>query len=139
MSAEERKGKSPDNIKVIDRRLFNKKGERIRDREPETQSEELDSLASAPKTEPGANERATFEGLVFSLSSSAFVSLGEVENPLTRERTLDLDAAKHAIDMLAVLQEKTQGNLDPQEERVIDSILYELRMSYLNKQEEGDG
>ena len=139
MSAEERKGKSPDDIKVIDRRLFNEKGERIRDREPEAQSEELDSQSSAPKTQPDANERATFEALVLSLSSSAFISLGEVENPLTKERALDLDAAKHAIDMLAVLQDKTQGNLEPQEERVIDSILYQLRMSYLNKQEKGDG
>lgn len=75
----------------------------------------------------------TFSTFVLSLSSSALVHLGEVPDPQNGELTEDLLAAKHTIDVLGMLKEKTGNNLDPEEERLIDGLLYELRMKYVIK------
>ena len=75
----------------------------------------------------------TFSTFVLSLASSALVNLGEVGDPQNGEVSEDLLAAKHTIDVLGMLKEKTEKNLDFDEERLIDEILYELRMKYVIK------
>ena len=75
----------------------------------------------------------TFSTFVLSLASSALVGLGEVADPQNGETTEDLLSAKHTIDVLGMLKEKTEKNLDSEEERLIDGILYELRMKYIIK------
>lgn len=75
----------------------------------------------------------TFSTFVLSLASSALVSLGEVADPQNDEMHEDLLAAKHTIDVLGMLKEKTEKNLDFEEERLIDGILYDLRMKYIIK------
>ena len=75
----------------------------------------------------------TFSTFVLSLASSALVSLGEVADPQNDEMHEDLLAAKHTIDVLGMLKEKTEKNLDSEEERLIDGILYDLRMKYIIK------
>lgn len=73
---------------------------------------------------------ATF---VFSLSSSALVHLGEIPEPETNRTIVDLAIAKQIIDTLGMLQEKTKGNLDHDEEALLKSVLYDLRMRYVQK------
>jgi len=76
-----------------------------------------------------------FSSFVISLASSAMVNLGEMPDPVSRERSMDLDLARQTIDLLGVLQDKTKGNLDDEEAQLMESVLYDLRMKFLNKRE----
>ena len=76
---------------------------------------------------------ATFSTFVFSLSSSALIHLGEVPDPYTQKVEPDLALAKQVIDTLGMLEEKTRGNLDPDEDRLLKSVLYDLRMRFVQK------
>lgn len=85
---------------------------------------------SAPAAETGlpAIDFATF---VLSLNHSALVHLGIAPDPTTGKAAQSLTLAKQTIDLLALLQEKTRGNLSGAEERTLDHVLYELRLSYV--------
>lgn len=72
-----------------------------------------------------------FSSFIFSLSSSALLHLGEIPDPISHKREKSLPFAKQTIDILAMLREKTQGNLSTEEERLLDNILYDLRMRYI--------
>jgi len=74
---------------------------------------------------------ASFVTLVNSLMTQIFLALGGLEDPKTKHRYVDLDLAKHQIDTLKVLEEKTAGNLNDEEKRVLDRALYETRMQYV--------
>jgi len=67
-----------------------------------------------------------------SLASNAASSLGMMPHPVTGETGVDLKTAKHWIDVLGMLEQKTRGNLDPQEEQVLESLLADLRMQYVS-------
>jgi uncharacterized protein DUF1844 len=73
-----------------------------------------------------------FATFVMSLASSVLVHLGELEHPDTRERTANLPLAKQTIDILGMLREKTRGNLTQEEAQVLDNLLYDLRMKYVD-------
>lgn len=75
---------------------------------------------------------ASFSTLVHSLATQAFYALGGMEDPETGRRYVDLDLAKHHIDTLSVLEEKTKGNLSEDEKRLLNQALYETRMHYVN-------
>lgn len=70
---------------------------------------------------------------LFSLSSSAMLSLGEMADPDTGHTRMDLPLAKHTIDILAMLEDKTKGNLTPSEERLLKDMLFETRMKFVQK------
>lgn len=72
-----------------------------------------------------------FHTFVLSLGSSALLHLGEIENPNDGVSQKDLPLAKHTIDILAMLAEKTKGNLSPAEEKLMESLLYDLRLRYV--------
>ncbi len=72
-----------------------------------------------------------FNSFIFSLSTSALIQLGEIEDPFTKESAKNLPLARQTIDLIGMLKEKTKGNLTPQEERVIENILYDLRIRYV--------
>jgi hypothetical protein len=73
-----------------------------------------------------------FSTFVLSLSTSALYHLGLVEDPQTKERgEPDLALASQTIDTIAMLQEKTRGNLDDEEAQLVESLLYELRMRFV--------
>ena len=80
-----------------------------------------------------------FSTLVVSLSQTALVHLGEATHPDERGNspTRDLPLARQTIDLLGILQEKTKGNLTGDEERLLDQVLYDLRMRFVevNKEE----
>ena len=87
--------------------------------------------AAEPETERGPLPPPSFTLLVLSLVTQARICLADLENPITRKKQLDLEAAKHHIDMLEMLDLKTKGNLSDQEKKLLDSVLYELRLRYV--------
>ncbi len=75
----------------------------------------------------------TFSSFVFSLSSSALVSLGAIPDPNTGKMEKNLPMAKQTIDLLAILRDKTRNNLTQEEEILFDHLLYDLRMVYIKE------
>ena len=75
-----------------------------------------------------------FSTFVLSINSSALVQLGLIEDPASGQKTKNLPLAKQTIDLLAMLEEKTKGNLNNDEENILSNILYELRMLYVKEQ-----
>ena len=75
----------------------------------------------------------TFSTFIMSLASAALVQLGEVPNPETGVQAMHPRLARHSIDMLEMLHRKTTQGLDDQERRLLESLLYELRMKYVMK------
>ena len=76
-----------------------------------------------------------FSTFVFSLSSSALLHFGEVPDPSTGKTQKNLAMAKHTIDILGLLEEKTKGNLTEDEKQLLKNILYDLRMRYVKEKE----
>jgi hypothetical protein len=72
-----------------------------------------------------------FTNFIFSLTTSALIQLGEIQDPLTQKSDKNLPLAKQTIDLIGMLKEKTKGNLIPEEEKFIENILYDLRMRYV--------
>lgn len=95
-----------------------------RQQEPEEVAEEGDI--------PGADDPASFINFLMSIASNAAAALGMMEHPVTGERGVDLPLGKHWVDVLGMLQEKTQGNLSPQEQQIFTGLLSDLRMQYLS-------
>jgi hypothetical protein len=78
----------------------------------------------------------TFSGFVLSLASTAAVHFGDLADPTTGTKGQpDLDAAARIIELLSMLQDKTKGNLIEQEEKLLDDLLYELRVRYVQAQQ----
>jgi len=119
--------------------------------QPPAAGPQTDSTKTAPAaaTEPAETPRATsdqprtsdrdplddpasFVSLVMSLASNAAASLGMMPHPVTGETGVDLKTAKHWIDVLGMLEKKTAGNLDPQEEQIVEGLLSDLRMQYVS-------
>jgi len=75
-----------------------------------------------------------FSTLVLSMGSTAMIHLGQVADPDGNKPTPDLAAAKQVIEILTVLEEKTRGNLNDSEENLLRSLLYDLRIAYVDAQ-----
>jgi hypothetical protein len=136
MSTEEQKTASR-GFKVEDRRRFGETGE---PRVP-GEGDESESVTSAPgpDTSTAHAEKAsdstvpemTFSTFLLSLSTQALAHLGEIANPVTRQLEMDLGSARQVIDILGLLKEKTKGNLDEVEAGLLDGMLYDLRLRYV--------
>ncbi len=83
------------------------------------------------KTDQTELPRTDFSTFVLSLSHSAFVHLGDAPSPDGAARTPNLVLARQTIDLLEILSDKTKGNLTGQEERLLEHVLYELRMRFV--------
>jgi hypothetical protein len=93
-------------------------------------SEEQRTDASGGEADAGDSE-VTFVGFVLSLAHTAAVHLGDIPNPVTGEPGQpNLPAAQQLIDILVVLEQKTRGNLTPEERQLMEQLLYELRMRF---------
>jgi hypothetical protein len=127
---EERRG-----FQVKDRRRFSETGEARADAPEEPPSSSVPpSGGTAGARPPETREEAepvTFSTFVLGLSTQALLHLGEIPNPLTKGLERDLPAAKQVIDILGILRQKTGSNLEPGEEALLDSVLYDLRMRYV--------
>ena len=108
--------------------------------EPQSETGPAEKDAFRPEEASAGEQRArgplpevTMSTFIFSLSSSALVHLGAIPEPETNQTMVDLPIAKQIIDTLGMLQEKTKGNLDQDEERLLKSVLYDLRMRYIQE------
>lgn len=131
-------------IKVTDRRHFTADGERRSDvsDEPEPAPPPV-AVATEAREERGSSpsrferrpldepEGVDFTMLVNAMAQPALLYLGEIPHPATGQPTLDLEGARLQIDMLDLLRVKCRGNLTPQEESLLESVLYQLRMRYV--------
>ena len=88
--------------------------------------------AAAEVDLPGAEDPASFASFMMSIASNAASSLGMMEHPVTGKREVDLELGKHWIDVLGMLQQKTRGNLLPQEQQILEGLLADLRMQYVS-------
>lgn len=100
---------------------------------PESQQKTADSTPSDERAERHPLPKVTMATFILSLSSSALVHMGEVPEPESGQMITDLALAKHTIDILGLLEEKTKGNLSPEEERLFKDVLFELRMKFVQK------
>jgi len=124
-------------FKVEDRRRFSDSGE-ARPQAADAPAQPAGPDA-APAPEPAAATgtahtppmEINFSTFVISLSTQALAHLGEIAHPFDSQVTVDLDAAKHLIDILGILKSKTQGNLDASEAALLDGMLYDLRIKYV--------
>jgi hypothetical protein len=73
----------------------------------------------------------TFSAFVMSLNTSVLFHLGLIEDPATKKKILDLDLARHGIDTLTLIQRKTKGNLEKDEEEMLKNILYDLKIRFV--------
>ena len=102
------------------------------DQETKGQEEQTDS-SKEKETEPFQIDFSTF---IMSLTSSAFYHLGDMPDPSTGKKEVNLPAVQQTIDMLIMLREKTKGNLKEDEEKLIEQLIYELQVKYVAKTKE---
>ncbi|HXU82832.1 MAG TPA: DUF1844 domain-containing protein [Polyangia bacterium] len=128
MSSSEEK---PSGFTVTDRRSFSSSGEPVDSTAPPASApaEAPPPAAEAPKER--VLPPVDFGTFVLSLASSAIMHLGGLEEAAGSKPKKDLPLAKHSIDILSMLQAKTKGNLSPQEDRLLESLLYDLRLQYV--------
>jgi len=123
---------------VKDKRAFDEKGELKEEKEEVAAKGKEEEKKKEPKEEEAGQAplpEVNFNSLIFSLSSSALLHLGEIADPQTGQKRKDIALAKHTIDIIAMLKEKTQGNLTGEEEKFLESILTDLRWRYVRAAE----
>jgi hypothetical protein len=139
-------------IRVVDRRMFTPEGELRPGFEPEEAIAEAPRAAAPPSPEPAApahespappesaatpepeipaEPRSEFARIVSSLATTAYSALGLLADPAAGPRHRDLAVARQMIDWLAVLEQKTRGNLSFEESDLLSRVLYELRLAYV--------
>jgi hypothetical protein len=130
-------------FKVVDRRGFNSEGARREEPEPDAvkQTAGPSPLDESPAEEPlvGEGDREDFgppgfDTILSYLSTTALFQLGLLPGPGGERIPPDLVNGRRTIDMLEVLQQKTRGNLTAPEAQMLENILYELRLSYVEIQ-----
>ncbi|GJL80050.1 MAG: hypothetical protein NPINA01_30390 [Nitrospinaceae bacterium] len=105
--------------------------------EEDAASQEQEKVQEPPAQEEAANQEAPFQidfsTFVLSLTSSAFYHLGDMPDPATGQTETNLPAVQQTIDMLLMLKEKTKANLTPDEAKLLEQLIYELQMKYVEK------
>lgn len=97
--------------------------ETARNEQPQKEAEPRRSSTPLPEV--------NFSTLIMSLSSSALLHMGEIPDPQTGSKSADFPLAKHTIDTIGMLRDKTKGNLDDEEQRFLDSMLADLRWRFV--------
>jgi hypothetical protein len=97
----------------------------------DTPDEDLDRELTEEEVS-AARDPASFLNFLMSIASNAASALGMMEHPVTHQRDVDLELGKHWIDVLGMLETKTQGNLSTQEKKMLESLLADLRMQYVS-------
>lgn len=103
------------------------------DEENKAKEEYRDASRKQQAAEETRLPKVNFSTFIFSLASSALVHLGEIPDPVTKRTEVNASMARHIIDTLAMIEEKTKGNLDKDEEQLLKSLLYDLRIKFVQK------
>jgi hypothetical protein len=132
-------------FKVQDRRRFTSEGDAKSAEEisPAPLAEPSAQAHTDPGTAPEMPLRPTpehdeahvinFSAFLISLGTQALAYLGEMPNPVDGSKSVDLGAAKEMIDIIAMLGDKTKGNLDDGERHLVEGLLYDLRLRYVER------
>ncbi len=141
---EETKGKG---FVIKDRRMFTETGE-ARQEKAEAQEEKRPEPPEEPAGKPAEEARnreeprreqpmpeMNFSNFVISLSTSVMLHFGDFPDPATKKAERNLVAAKQTIDILGMLKEKTKDNLEPDEQGLLDAMLFELRMRFVKEKD----
>ena len=99
--------------------------------EPEPAAAAAPGPEPGPAAHPSPDEPVSFSTFILGLSTQALLHLGDIESPVSGQVERDLGAARHVIDILGILQAKTKNNLEQAEERLLEAVLYDLRMRYV--------
>lgn len=81
-------------------------------------------------------QNGLFSTFVLSLASAAFIELGIVEDPATKKKRKNLESAKQHISLIEMIEQKTHGNLQPEEKQLLEHVLTDLRLQYVKISEE---
>ena len=148
----EEKESEQEEIKIVDRRRFDESGDSRGDAEEtsegrsqgtgaeateskkvaeESSSESTSSNASQERAASGPPPEMDFSSFVVGLATQALVMMGEVADPESRIVSKNLDAAKQTIDILCLLRDKTKGNLNPAEEKLITEIISTIQLKFV--------
>jgi len=138
---DEKKEEESSGFKVTDKRKFAEGGERKEEAAapPEEKAEAefpkaaegVETPEDDPTVDPSMME-VNFSNFVLSLGTSAVLHFGEFPDPTTGKTEKNLPMAKHTIDILNMLRDKTSGNLEEEEEKLLSDLLYQLRMKYVS-------
>jgi len=131
---------------VKDRRMFDETGEsRDENQEDGAAVDAGDAASAKPETMEATQKDApdtaddldypeiNFSNFIISLSTSAMFHFGDFADPATGKAEVNLEAAKQTIDIIGMLEEKTKNNLDAEETRLVQNLLFELRMRYVQE------
>lgn len=136
---------------VSDKRLFTPSGDKIADTgtpgpagsEAPPSPDKDEAGATEPPPAPHAERSASrdappvdFASFVMMLINNVMVFLGQVPSPLTRQPQVDLEQAQHTIDIIMMLREKTRGNLTDEEERLLQELLPQLQMAFVQTRQQ---
>lgn len=155
MNSENEQGK-PKSFQVVDKRRFDAAGqERPAEQAATTHTVQSGEPAGAARPESSAGMNASqftmtdtprmdepepvaFTSFIMSLATQVLVQLGEMPPPSGMEIPIDLESARQTIDIMAMLQKRTRGNLSPDEARFMEDVLHSLRMSYINAKKKAE-
>lgn len=128
-------GEKKDEIRVEDKRHFDREGNVVQpENEPPPNKQNAREERKTPDSHAaGAPEKIDFISVLFSYIHVALISLGEMEDPIQKKASENLEQARQMIDILDLMQHKTKGNLTEQESQYLESALYDLRMRYMKK------
>jgi hypothetical protein len=128
---------------IKDKRIFDESGDVRKETEKLTQEKPLEMKTEKAQQPPVEESQAplteeflpemNFANFVLSLSTTAMYHFGDFPDPVSRKAEKNLIAAKQTIDILGLLQTKTEGNLDENEKSLLDGLLFELRMRYVKE------
>ncbi len=127
-------------FRVTDKRSFRENGQPVsteasdkaEDRSPDEKPPVIGEEKSSEEAK-SARPPIDFPSYILSYYTQGLVLMGEVPNPYTNKKEEDIEAARHMIDILSMLEEKTKGNLSKDEQQLLESVLYELRMKFMAK------
>ncbi len=150
---DEREEQQQGRFKVTDRRQFTSEGE-TREEEPEQPApaqqpppkaqqpspkeqqpppKASQAEAASRSSQQDSSQGVDFASFLLSLATTGMVHLGEIPEPSTGQKSEDLEGARQMIEILDILKEKTEGNLSGEESKLLENLLYELRMKFLSK------
>jgi hypothetical protein len=130
--------KKNEEIRVEDRRFFDKEGNPVsttESAEPQTQATDQQPAQQTQQTQQATSAQPPgmdFISILFTYVHTCLIYLGEVKDP-EGQTAENLEGARQMIDILEVIQQKTKGNLTAQEDKYLDSALYDLRMRFMKR------
>jgi hypothetical protein len=138
MGAAMSKEQEEQGFRITDKRGFNDDdGSQSPSDSKKAEEKPADKPAAEEKTAAGKDHPPRppidFPSYILSYYTQGLVLLGEIPNPYTNKKEEDVEAARHTVDILSMLEQKTKGNLGQEEQQLLEQVLYELRMKFLAK------